>query len=53
MNFVTIDKATVNTDMNSICQIGLAKYENGVLAEEWKGHVDPEGYFDDIDDINV
>ena len=48
MNFVAIDVETANADMSSICQIGLAKYENGVLAEEWKSYVDPEDYFDDI-----
>jgi len=48
MNFVAIDVETANVDMASICQIGLAKYENGVLANEWKSYVDPEDYFDDI-----
>jgi len=48
MNFVAIDVETANADMASICQIGLAKYENGVLADEWKSYVDPEDYFDDI-----
>jgi len=50
MQFVAIDVETANADMASICQIGLAKYENGVLADEWKSFVDPE---DDFDDINV
>ena len=48
MNFVAIDVETANADMASICQIGLAKYESGVLAEEWKSYVDPEDYFSDI-----
>jgi DNA polymerase-3 subunit epsilon len=48
MNFVAIDVETANADMASICQIGLAKYENGVLADEWKSYVDPEDYFDEI-----
>ncbi len=48
MHFVAIDVETANADMASICQIGLAKYENGVLADEWKSYVDPEDYFDDI-----
>lgn len=48
MNFVTIDVETANVDMASICQIGIAKYVNGVLAAEWKSYVDPEDYFDGI-----
>ena len=48
MEFVAIDVETANADMASICQIGLARYENGVLAEEWKSYVDPEDYFDGI-----
>jgi DNA polymerase III subunit epsilon len=48
MQFAAIDVETANADMASICQIGLARYENGVLAEEWKSYVDPEDYFDGI-----
>lgn len=48
MNFVAIDVETANADMASICQIGIAKYEKGVLAEEWESYVDPEDYFDGI-----
>jgi DNA polymerase-3 subunit epsilon len=48
MNFVAIDVETANADMASICQIGLVKCEDGVLADEWKTYVDPEDYFDCI-----
>ena len=48
MNFVAIDVETANAALASICQIGLVKYENGVLSEEWKSYVDPEDYFDGI-----
>lgn len=48
MDFVAIDVETANPDMASICQIGLAKVENGTLSEEWKTYVDPEDYFDGI-----
>lgn len=48
MNFVAIDVETANADMASICQIGLVKYEDGVLSDEWKSYVDPEDYFDGI-----
>ena len=48
MEFVAIDVETANPDMASICQIGLARYEQGLLIEEWKSYIDPEDYFDDI-----
>lgn len=46
MDFIAIDVETANADMASICQIGLVKYENGTLSDEWKTYVDPEDYFD-------
>jgi len=48
MQFVAIDVETANPDMASICQIGLARYDAGSLAGEWKTYVDPEDYFDDF-----
>jgi len=46
MNFVAIDVETANADLASICQIGLVRYKDGVLSDEWKSYVDPEDYFD-------
>ena len=48
MDFVTIDVETSNADMASICQIGLAKYRDGQLIEEWSSLINPEDYFDFI-----
>jgi DNA polymerase-3 subunit epsilon len=48
MGFVAIDVETANPDMVSICQIGLARYKDGLLTEEWKSYIDPQDYFDDI-----
>ena len=48
MQFVAIDVETSNPDMGSICQIGLAKFVDGKLVEEWSTLVDPETYFDDV-----
>jgi len=48
MQFVAIDVETANADMASICQIGIAKFENGILVDEWSSLVDPEDYFDYI-----
>ena len=46
MDFIAIDVETANADMASICQIGIVKYEDGVLTDEWKSYIDPEDYFD-------
>ena len=46
--FVVIDVETANPDVSSICQIGLAHFENGVLKNEYETMVNPEDYFDSI-----
>jgi len=48
MNFVAIDVETANADLSSICQIGIAKYCNGVLIDEWCSLINPEDYFDSM-----
>lgn len=48
--FVAIDVETANADLASICQIGLAHYIDGFLAQEVKTYIDPE---DDFDFMNV
>jgi DNA polymerase III subunit epsilon len=48
MEFVAIDVETANADMASICQIGIAQFRDGTLAEEWKTYVDPQAHFDGI-----
>ena len=48
MSFVAIDVETANADISTICQIGLAHFNNGLLKEEWKSYVDPEDYFDEM-----
>jgi DNA polymerase III subunit epsilon len=40
--FVAIDVETANPDMASICQIGMAKFTDGKLVEEWVSLIDPE-----------
>lgn len=48
MNFTAIDVETANPDMGSICQIGIARFADGSLVDEWSTLVDPEDYFDDF-----
>lgn len=50
MRFTVIDIETANSDMASICQIGMARFANGSLLDEWSTLVDPE---DDFDYVNV
>jgi len=46
--FVSIDVETANPFMGSICQIGIAKFMNGKIVDEWSTLVNPESYFDDF-----
>jgi DNA polymerase-3 subunit epsilon len=50
MDFVAMDVETANADMASICQIGIARFANGVMTDEWKSYIDPQ---DDFGEINV
>lgn len=46
MDFLAIDVETANSDMASICQIGLVVYKNGEIIKEWSSLINPEDYFD-------
>ena len=46
MNFIAIDVETANADMSSICQIGIAHYQDGKISKEWVSYINPEDYFD-------
>ncbi len=46
--FLAIDLETANADMASICQIGIATFQNNKLIKEWSSLVDPEDFFDEI-----
>ena len=43
--FTAIDLETANPDAFSICQIGIARYRDGELAQEWMSYIDPEAKF--------
>lgn len=45
MDFVAIDVETANPNMASICQVGLARFRDGVLVDEWVSLVDPGDWF--------
>lgn len=44
--FIAIDVETANRQQSSICQIGLACFDDGALAWHWSALVDPEGAFE-------
>jgi DNA polymerase-3 subunit epsilon len=48
MRFAAIDVETANPSMASICQIGVAIFENDEVHGEWQSFIDPEDYFDPI-----
>jgi DNA polymerase-3 subunit epsilon len=50
MKFTAIDLETANSDMASICQIGMAQFDDGQIVAEWSTLIDPE---DDFDPMNV
>lgn len=43
--FVSIDVETANNDSSSICQIGMARFENGELVEKYVQLINPECHF--------
>jgi DNA polymerase III subunit epsilon len=48
MDFVVVDVETANADLSSICQIGVASFCNGDLADTWESFVDPQDYFSPV-----
>jgi DNA polymerase III subunit epsilon len=46
--FVAIDVETANPKVDSICQIGLVKFQNGAVVSSLEKLLDPEDYFDDF-----
>ncbi len=48
--FLVLDVETANINRASICQIGIATFEDGRLVEQWGKLLNPE---DDFDEFNV
>jgi DNA polymerase-3 subunit epsilon len=48
--FVVIDVETANPDFSSICQVGIASFHDGELADGWESLVNP---LDDFSPINT
>jgi DNA polymerase-3 subunit epsilon len=45
MDFVVIDVETANPNPRSICQIGIATFQNDSLSDVWGSLIDPEDSF--------
>lgn len=50
MKFIALDVETANADIASICQIGIAHFEDGRCCEKWESLVNPE---DDFYSLNI
>jgi DNA polymerase-3 subunit epsilon len=48
MDFVVIDVETANADLSSICQVGIASFRDGELADAWVSLINPEDYFSPV-----
>jgi DNA polymerase-3 subunit epsilon len=48
MHFVALDFETANESMASICQVGIAEFEQGQVRDAWSSLIDPEDYFSGI-----
>lgn len=46
--FAAIDIETANPDVSSICQVGIAIYDQEKLVDTWETKVNPESYFRNI-----
>jgi DNA polymerase III subunit epsilon len=46
LNFVVVDVETANADRASICQIGIADFQDGCLSRTWESLINPKDYFD-------
>lgn len=44
--FLALDVETANSDMSSICQIGIVLFEDGLVKRSWSTLVNPEDEFD-------
>lgn len=48
MDFVALDFETANADLSSICQVGIAVFQDGEVVDTFSSLIDPDDYFDPI-----
>jgi DNA polymerase-3 subunit epsilon len=44
-DFVAFDVETANPDFASICQIGIARFADGKLCDQWEQYINPQDFF--------
>lgn len=45
MDFIALDVETANSDISSICQIGIARFKDGQVVGEFVSLINPQDYF--------
>lgn len=45
MNFIALDFETANPNLSSVCQVGIVKFQEGVLVDSFDSLISPNGYF--------
>ncbi|RQD76078.1 MAG: transposase [Candidatus Syntrophonatronum acetioxidans] len=45
MKFIALDVETANSDCGSICQVGIATFEENAISDTWETLVNPRDYF--------
>lgn len=48
MDFVAVDVETANSDISSICQIGIVVFKDGAAVDEWMSLINPQTHFEKI-----
>lgn len=51
-SFIALDVETANENPSSICQIGLAWFEDNRYIKKWASYVNPQAHFDEFN-INI
>ena len=46
LDFVAVDVETANSDVSSICQVGIAVVRSGEIKDVWTQLIDPHDFFD-------
>jgi DNA polymerase-3 subunit epsilon len=46
--FTSVDVELANNDLHSICEIGVARFREGILVETWRAIINPECSFEKV-----
>ena len=48
LNFVAVDVETANSNVSSICQVGIAVVRSAKITDVWTQLIDPDDFFDPL-----